>query len=66
LVKGLVDCIGGTSHAFVAEEAVAHMGSRLEETNLITLHLGNGASMTAIEGGGRVDTSMGMSPLEGL
>jgi acetate kinase len=56
----------GTSHAFVAEEAVAYLGRSLSETNLITLHLGNGASMTAIEAGRSVDTSMGMSPLEGL
>ena len=56
----------GTSHAFVAGEAVAHLGRPLDETNLITLHLGNGASATAIEGGRSVDTSMGMSPLEGL
>ena len=56
----------GTSHAFVAEEAVAHLGRSLDESNLITLHLGNGASIAAIEGGRSVDTSMGMSPLEGL
>ena len=56
----------GTSHAFVAGEAAAHLGRELGETNLITLHLGNGASMAAIEGGRSVDTSMGMSPLEGL
>jgi acetate kinase len=56
----------GTSHAFVAGEAAASLGRSLGETNLITLHLGNGASMAAIEGGRSVDTSMGMSPLEGL
>lgn len=56
----------GTSHAFVAEEAAAHLGRSLDETNLITLHLGNGASIAAIEAGRSVDTSMGMSPLEGL
>jgi acetate kinase len=56
----------GTSHAFVAEEAAAFLGLTLDETNLITLHLGNGASVAAIEGGRSVDTSMGMSPLEGL
>jgi acetate kinase len=56
----------GTSHAFVAEEAAAFLGLALDEANLITLHLGNGASVTAIERGRSVDTSMGMSPLEGL
>ena len=56
----------GTSHAFVANEAAEHLGRPLEELNMITLHLGNGASATAIERGQSVDTSMGLSPLEGL
>ena len=42
------------------------MGKRLEETNTIVLHLGNGASATAVRGGQSVDTSMGLTPLEGL
>ena len=56
----------GTSHAFVANEAAEHLGRPLEELNMITLHLGNGASATAIERGQSVDTSRGLSPLEGL
>ena len=56
----------GTSHAFVANEAAEHLGRPLAELNMITLHLGNGASATAIERGQSVDTSMGLSPLEGL
>ncbi|MBI5557043.1 MAG: acetate kinase [Deltaproteobacteria bacterium] len=56
----------GTSHYFVAKEAAAHLERPLAEMNLITLHLGNGASMAAIRGGRCVDTSMGMTPLEGL
>ena len=56
----------GTSHAHVAQLAAEHLRRPLTELNLITLHLGNGASATAIERGESVDTSMGMSPLEGL
>lgn len=56
----------GTSHAHVAQLAAEHLDRPLAELNLITLHLGNGASATAIEKGESVDTSMGMSPLEGL
>jgi len=56
----------GTSHSFVANEAAEHLGRPLDELNMITLHLGNGASATAIERGRSVDTSMGLSPLEGL
>jgi acetate kinase len=56
----------GTSHAYVAEEAVRHLGRNREETNLITLHLGNGASAAAIQNGRSIDTSMGLTPLEGL
>ncbi|MDP2182141.1 MAG: acetate kinase [Actinomycetota bacterium] len=56
----------GTSHAFVAGRAAAILGRPLDELNLITLHLGNGASVAAIEGGRSIDTSMGMTPLEGL
>jgi acetate kinase len=56
----------GTSHRYVAERAAQILQKPLAETNLITVHLGNGASITAIEGGKSVDTSMGMTPLEGL
>jgi acetate kinase len=56
----------GTSHAYVAQEAAKHLGKALAETNLITLHLGNGASAAAVQGGRSIDTSMGMTPLEGL
>lgn len=56
----------GTSHAFVARQAAHYLGRPLAELNLITLHLGNGASATAIAGGKSIDTSMGMTPLEGL
>lgn len=56
----------GTSHSFVAHVAAEHLGRPIEDLNMITLHLGNGASATAIERGASVDTSMGMSPLEGL
>ncbi|CAM3692403.1 acetate/propionate family kinase [Occultella aeris] len=56
----------GTSHQYVAREAAAFLGIAREESNLIVLHLGNGASVTAVEDGISVDTSMGLTPLEGL
>lgn len=56
----------GTSHVYVAKEASRLMGQDIRSLNLITLHLGNGASATAIRGGRSIDTSMGMTPLEGL
>jgi len=56
----------GTSHLWVAKKAAAHIGKPLTSLNLITLHLGNGASAAAIRQGRSVDTSMGMTPLEGL
>lgn len=56
----------GTSHRFVAGECAGLLGKPLAECNLITVHLGNGCSMTAIENGRSVDTSLGMTPLEGL
>ena len=56
----------GTSHRYVAKQAAQFLGKPLSECNLITLHLGNGASVTAIRGGQSVDTSMGLTPLEGL
>jgi acetate kinase len=56
----------GTSHHYVAKRAAAMLDKPMESCNLITLHLGNGASATAIRGGKSVDTSMGLTPLEGL
>lgn len=56
----------GTSHRYVGERAAALLGKPFQASNLITLHLGNGASATAIRGGKSIDTSMGMTPLEGL
>jgi len=56
----------GTSHAYVGKAAARFLGQPPQALNLITLHLGNGASATAIRAGRSVDTSMGMTPLEGL
>ncbi|MFC3848048.1 acetate/propionate family kinase [Helicobacter baculiformis] len=56
----------GTSHHFVAMEAANFLGIPYEQFNAISLHLGNGASVCAIEKGKSVDTSMGLTPLEGL
>jgi acetate kinase len=56
----------GTSHYYVAKEAARHLGKTLGEINLITFHLGNGASAAAIKNGECIDTSMGLTPLEGL
>ncbi len=56
----------GTSHAYVAEKAAEHLDQSLSETNVITAHLGNGASITAVKNGQSLDTSMGFSPLAGL
>ncbi|MGX7395255.1 MULTISPECIES: acetate/propionate family kinase [Carnobacterium] len=56
----------GTSHKYVSERAAEMLGKPLEETKLITCHLGNGGSITAVEGGKSVDTSMGFTPLAGI
>ena len=56
----------GTSHSYVAEKCADHLARPLNGLNLITIHLGNGASMAALKKGRCVDTSMGMTPLEGL
>jgi acetate kinase len=56
----------GTSHRFVAGAAAAFLGRAPADTNLVVLHLGNGCSATAVRGGESVDTSMGLTPLEGL
>jgi acetate kinase len=56
----------GTSHSFVSHEAARMLGKPVDELNAVVLHLGNGASATAVQGGRSVDTSMGLTPLEGL
>ena len=56
----------GTSHAFVSRAAAGLLDRAPEDVNVIVLHLGNGASATAVAGGRSVDTSMGLTPLEGL
>jgi acetate kinase len=56
----------GTSHAYVAERAAHLLGKEPDQVNLITCHLGNGCSVAAIKNGKSIDTSMGLTPLEGL
>ena len=56
----------GTSHGYVARQAALYLARPMDELNIITLHLGNGASAAAIRGGECIDTSMGLTPLEGL
>lgn len=56
----------GTSHKYVAGECAVKLAKPLSECNLITIHLGNGCSITAVENGCSVDTTLGMTPLEGL
>jgi acetate kinase len=56
----------GSSHRYVVREAARHLGVPLEQLHLISLHLGNGASAAAVKQGRSIDTSMGMTPLEGL
>ena len=56
----------GTSHSYVSKQMLGLLDKADEQTRLITIHLGNGCSMAAIEGGRCVDTSMGISPLGGL
>lgn len=56
----------GTSHKYVSEQAALFLDRPLSELRQIVFHLGNGASVTAIDGGRSVETSMGMTPLEGL
>ena len=56
----------GTSHQYVSQQAAAFLGRPLKDLNQIVLHLGNGASASAIAAGRPVDTSMGLTPLEGL
>lgn len=56
----------GTSHQYITERAAEMLGKNLNEVNLITCHLGNGSSISAVKGGKCFDTSMGFTPLEGL
>ena len=56
----------GTSHRYVSEKAAEMLGKPAEELKIITCHLGNGSSVTAVDGGKSVDTSMGFTPLEGV
>ncbi|HHU32250.1 MAG: acetate/propionate family kinase [Zhaonellaceae bacterium] len=56
----------GTSHKYVAGRAATYLGKPIEDLKIITCHLGNGASITAIDGGKSVDTSMGFTPLAGI
>lgn len=56
----------GTSHEFVSHEVAKTLGKPVEDLKIIVCHLGNGASVSAVQGGKCVDTSMGLTPLEGL
>lgn len=56
----------GTSHKFVSQEAAKYLGKKPEELKIVTCHLGNGSSITAVDGGKCVDTSMGFTPLAGV
>jgi acetate kinase len=56
----------GTSHRFITHQASKYLKKPKSEVNLITMHLGNGSSVTAVRGGKAIDTSMGLTPLEGL
>ncbi len=56
----------GTSHAYIVEQAAKYLNKPVDEVNIISAHLGNGASICAIKNGISVDTSMGMTPLDGL
>ncbi len=56
----------GTSHKFVSAEAARYLGKKPEELKIVTCHLGNGSSITAVDGGKCIDTSMGFTPLAGV
>ena len=56
----------GTSHKYVTQRAADMLGKDVDKVNLITCHLGNGSSITAVKGGKSYDTTMGLTPLEGL
>lgn len=56
----------GTSHKFVSAEAAKYLGKKPEQLKIVTCHLGNGSSITAVDGGKCIDTSMGFTPLAGV
>lgn len=56
----------GTSHRYVSQRAAEFLGKKKEELKIVTCHLGNGSSMCAVDGGKCIDTSMGLTPLEGV
>jgi acetate kinase len=56
----------GTSHRYVSEKAIELLGKKPEDTKIVTCHLGNGSSISAVKGGKVIDTSMGFTPLEGV
>ncbi len=56
----------GTSHKYVSQEAAKMLGKNIEDIKIITCHLGNGSSITAVDGGKSIDTSMGFTPLAGV
>ena len=56
----------GTSHRFVSEEMAKLLNKPVEETNIVTCHIGNGSSISAVKGGKVIDTSMGLTPLAGI
>ena len=56
----------GTSHRYVSQRAAEFLGLDLQNTKMVTCHIGNGGSITAVDGGKSVDTSMGLTPTEGL
>ena len=56
----------GISHKYITMKTAEHLGKDVEDVNVITVHLGNGASITAVKNGKSYDTSMGLTPLEGL
>jgi acetate kinase len=56
----------GTSHMFVSQEAAKFIGKDVKDAKIVTCHLGNGSSISAVDGGRSVDTSMGFTPLDGL
>ena len=56
----------GTSHKYVSQQAAAYLGKKPEELKIVTCHLGNGSSISAVDGGKCIDTSMGFTPLAGV
>lgn len=56
----------GTSHQYVSQECAKLLNKNIEDTKIVVCHIGNGASITAVKGGKSVDTSMGLTPLEGI